>query len=154
MARVGNSTLGMTFGYAAESTAGTRPTTGYTKIPVKDIPDIANSISSIDVTELLETFARQYTGGLHDTDGVIGLTANNTDAIQSAWAGCVSAFAALTGDKGMWFCIDHPSLANAFYLKGEPVAPGFSGASVNEALNLTLNVIVEKVEGWAAKPTA
>lgn len=157
---VGNSTLGMKVYYSVESTAGTRPTalSAYTEIVgVKEIPSIGEEASAIDVTPLAEPTGgyRQYVAGLKDTGGTVALTANNTDAFQTAWATLVSAYATgQASNKDTWFCIVHPNLAKAFYFTGEPVSLGFSGASVNEALNATANIVAGKVEGWANKPTS
>ena len=158
MAKVGNSTLGMKVYYSVESSAGTRPTamSAYTEIVgIKEIPGIGEEASAIDVTPLAETDFRQYVAGLKDTGGTIGFVANNTNEFQTAWTTLVSAYATgIASSKNTWFCIVHPQLTNAFYFTGEPVALGLSGASVNEALNASANVIAGKVEGWAAKPTS
>ena len=158
MAVVGNSTIGMKVYYAVESTAGTRPTaqSAYTQIVgIKDIPSIAEEANAIDVTPLEELNFMQYVAGLKDSGGTIAFTANNTNEFQTAWSALVSAYATgIASNKNTWFVITHPNLNNAFYFTGEPVALGFSGASVNEALNATANVIAGKIEGWAAKPTS
>ena len=155
---VGNSTLGIKVYYSVETTAGTRPTalSAYTEITgIKEIPGIGEEASAIDVTPLAETEFRQYVAGLKDTSGTVAFTANNTDAFQTAWASLVTAYATgKASNKDTWFAIVHPNLANAFYFTGEPVNLGLSGASVNEAMNATANVIAGKVEGWAAKPTS
>lgn len=155
---VGNSTLGVKVYYSVESTAGTRPTaqSAYTEITgIKEIPAIGEEASAIDVTPLAETEFRQYVAGLKDTGGTIAFTANNTDAFQTAWSTLVSAYATgKASNKDTWFCIIHPNLAKAFFFTGEPVNLGLSGASVNEAMNATANVIAGKVEGWANKPTS
>ena len=158
MATVGNSTIGMKVFYSVETTAGTRPTTAssYTQIVgIKEIPSIAEEANAIDVTPLEELNFMQYVAGLKDSGGTIAFTANNTNAFQTAWSALVTAYqTGIADDKNTWFCITHPNLENAFYFTGEPVSLGFSGASVNEALNATANVIAGKIEGWAAKPTA
>lgn len=158
MAKVGNSTIGMKVFYSVETTAGTKPTTAsaYTQIVgIKEIPSIAEEANAIDVTPLEELNFMQYVAGLKDSGGTIAFTANNTNAFQTAWTTLVSAYeTGIAADKNTWFCITHPNLENAFYFTGEPVSLGFSGASVNEALNATANVIAGKIEGWAAKPTA
>lgn len=152
MAAVGNSTIGVLLEYIVESTAGTRPTTGeWTRVPnVKDIPDIANEAGSIQVTPLEETYAHRYIPGLRDTGGVLAFVANNTDEVQTAWAGAVSAYGALTGGKTMWWRVTIPGVSNKFFFAGQPVANGLTGMGVDEAADLTLNVACEKVEGWAA----
>lgn len=154
---VGNSTLGMTLSYAAEATAGTRPTTAsaYTQIMgIRNIPSIGEEASAIDVTPLEELNFEQFVAGLKSTGGTIAFTANNTNAFQTAWATLVTAFqTAQAADKDVWFCIQHPNLDNAFYFTGEPVSLGLSSADVNSALNATANVIAGKVEGWDTKPS-
>ena len=155
MATIGNSTLGMVLAYKAETTAGTRPTTGYTAISgIKNIPSIGEEASAIDVTPLEETNFMQYVAGLKDTGGNLAFTANNTDAFQTAWGTLVSTYAGLTDGKAMWFCITHPNLAKGFYFTGEPVKLGFTSADVNSALNATGNIIAGKVHGWDTKPTS
>lgn len=55
------STAGMTLQYAVETSAGTRPTTGYTKIPeVKSMPSFNPSPNTIDSTTLEETEYMTY----------------------------------------------------------------------------------------------
>lgn len=155
---VGNSTLGVTISYAVEASSGTRPTaaSAYTKIPgAKSIPGIGEEASAIDVTPLEELNFRQYVAGLKDTGGNLAIVCNNTDAFQTAWTTLVAAYA--TGQastKDTWFCIQHPSLAKAFYFTGEPVALGFTATGVNEAMDATANIIAGKVLGWEAKPTS
>ena len=48
-------TIGVKVNYCVETTAGTRPTSGYTNIPdIKSIPDINLTPSNIDVTNLVD----------------------------------------------------------------------------------------------------
>ena len=61
------STAGMTLQYAVETSAGTRPTTGYIKIPeVKSMPSFNPSPNPIDSTTLEETEYMTYVQGLKD----------------------------------------------------------------------------------------
>lgn len=47
------STAGVALKYATETTAGTRPTTGYTAIPnIKETPDFNPEPSTLEVTDL------------------------------------------------------------------------------------------------------
>ena len=158
MATIGNSSIGLKLYYSVETTAGTRPTTlsSYTQISgVKNIPGIGEEASAIDVTPLEELNFRQYVAGLKDTGGNLAITANNTDAFQTAWSTLVSAAATgLAANKATWFCVIHPSLAKAFYFTGEPVALGFTATGVNEALNATANIVAGKIHGWDTKPTS
>lgn len=47
------STAGVALKYAVETTAGTRPTTGYTTVPnIKETPDFNPEPSTLEVTDL------------------------------------------------------------------------------------------------------
>ena len=50
------STAGVSVQYCVETTAGTKPTTGFTVIPnIKSIPDLNPEPSSLEVTDLSDT---------------------------------------------------------------------------------------------------
>ena len=151
------STLGITVGYCVETTAGTRPTGGFTKIAeIRDIPEIGNIPDALDATPLEETVMRRYIAGLADTGGVITLTANMSDALQTAWATCVSAAetaATATPAKATWFEIKSPKLAKSYFFSGMPIALGYAGSSVNAVQDASLNIMPNGVEGWGTKTT-
>ena len=61
MARIDLSTGGCSVQYAAETSAGTRPTSGYQKLTgIKSIPDLDPEPSSLDTTTLDETEYKTY----------------------------------------------------------------------------------------------
>lgn len=150
------STLGITVGYKVESTAGTRPTSGYVKIAeIREIPEIGNIPDALDATPLEETIMRRYIAGLADTGGVITLTANMSDTLQTAWATCVTAAetGATTG-LACWFEIKSPKLAKSYFFSGMPVALGYAGSGVNAVQDASLNIMPNGVEGWSTKTTS
>lgn len=149
------STLGITVGYAVESTAGTRPTSGYTLIAeIRDIPEIGNVPDALDATPLEETVMRRYIKGLADTGGVITLTANMSDALQTAWSSCVSAAeTAYETGKACWFEIKSPKLAKSFFFSGMPVELGYAGSAVNAVQDASLNIMPNGVDAWQTKST-
>ena len=137
------STAGMLVKYAVETTAGTRPTTGYTTIPgVKAIPAIFNDPNMLQSTPLSATKNHTYIEGLNDSGGAIQLTVNDYEAFRTAWTACVAAFDALTDDKTMWFEIAYPdgSDLESFYFPAQPLALGFGGAEVDSVLGNNLNL--------------
>ena len=150
----GVSTLGMTVSYAVETTAGTRPTSGYVKLTeIRDIPAVANTPGTIDATPLEETVMFRMLAGLADAD-VITLTANNSDALQTAWGTCVTAAeTAYTTSKACWFQFQHPTLSKAFFVSGMPQPLGFAGASVNSVFDLSLNIVPNGCDRWQTKVT-
>lgn len=149
------STLGITVGYCVETTAGTRPSGGFTTIAeIRDIPEIGNIPDALDATPLEETVMRRYIAGLADTGGVITLTANMSDTLQTAWANCVSAAeTAAASSKACWFEIKSPKLAKSYFFSGMPIALGYAGSSVNAVQDASLNIMPNGVEGWASKTT-
>ena len=53
------STIGIKFLYCAETTAGTKPSTGYTEIAnITSIGEIAGSPDQLEVTNLVDTWKR------------------------------------------------------------------------------------------------
>ncbi len=138
------STAGMNVKYAAEATAGTRPTSGYTVIPgCKAVPAIFNEPNTLQSTPLSATKNHTYIEGLSDSGGAIAITVNDYPAFRTAWNACVSAYDALTGGKGMWFEISYPSgsTLESFFFPGKPLALGFGGAEVDSVLENSANIL-------------
>ena len=150
------STAGMLVKYAVETTAGTRPTTGYTTIPgVKAIPAIFNDPNMLQSTPLSATKNHTYIEGLNDSGGSIQLTVNDYDAFRTAWTACVSAFDELTGGKTMWFEIAYQDGSNleSFYFPAQPLKLGFGGADVDAVLENNLNLAPQGDYEFAAAST-
>ena len=80
------STASLKLYYVVEATAGTRPTTGLTKIPeIKSVPSFNPSPETIDSTTLEETEYRTYVEGLKDLGGALEFSANITADLITAW---------------------------------------------------------------------
>ena len=138
------STAGMLVKYCVESTAGTRPTSGFTAIPgCKAIPAVFNNPNTLDSTPLSATKNKTYIEGLSDSGGAIAITVNDYDAFRTSWDTCVSAYAGLTGGKSMWFEFAYPSgsTLDSFYFPGKPLELGFGGADVDSVLENTANIL-------------
>ena len=138
------STAGMTLRYCVESSAGTRPSSGYTEIPgCKAIPSIFNDPNTLQSTPLLATKNHTYIRGLNDSGGAIAITVNDYDAFRTVWSNCLSAYAGLTGGKQMWFEIAYPlgSGLDSFFFPGEPLELGFGGAEVDSVLENNANIL-------------
>ena len=151
------STAGMLVKYCVETTAGTRPTSGYTTIPgVKAIPAIFNDPNMLQSTPLSATKNHTYIRGLDDSGGAIQLTVNDYEAFRTAWETCVAAYAtASASDKGMWFEIAYPdgSDLDSFYFPAEPLPLGFGGADVDAVLENNLNLSPQGDYDFAAAST-
>lgn len=149
------STAGVTVQYAAETTAGTKPTTGYTKIPgIKAIPDLNPEPSGLDTTTLEAEEWKTYIQGLKDPGGAIQFTANNTEEFQTAWATLVEAYnTAITADKEVWFAVVIPGLTKSFYFSGKPSDLGLSAIEVDAVLEIQPYITPHTIGGWSVKPT-
>lgn len=137
------STAGMNVKYCVEVAAGTRPTVNYTTIPgCKAVPSIFNDPNMLDSTPLSATKNKTYIQGLNDSGGSIAITVNDYAAFRTAWETCVSAYANLSDNKGMWFEIAYPAGSNldSFYFPGEPLPLGFGGADVDSVLENNANI--------------
>lgn len=150
------STAGMNVLYAVEQTAGTRPSTAYTKIPgCKAIPAIFNDPNTLQSTPLSATKNHTYIEGLNDSGGSIAITVNDYKAFRDAWTACVTAYGNLSGGKQMWFEIAYPDGSNleSFFFPGEPLALGFGGAEVDSVLENNANILPQGDYIFAAAST-
>ena len=148
------STAGMLLVYAVEATAGTRPTTGYTKIPeVKSMPSFNPAPETIQSTTLEETEYHTYVEGLKDLGGALEFGANLTADLISAWETCNTAHDALTEGKAMWFAVVHPKLEKAVFFKGDPSPLGLNEATVGSMAETTLYITPNSAPEWQTKPT-
>lgn len=149
------STAGMLLLYAVETTAGTRPTTGYKAVPeIKSMPSFNPAPSTIDATTLEETEFMVYVQGLKDLGGALEYGANLTDDLDTFWEQVMEDFdTAQASDKAMWWCVYHPKLTKATYFTGEPADIGINEASVGAMAETTLYITPTGAPVRATKPT-
>ena len=148
------STAGISLKYAVETTAGTRPTTGYTAIPnIKETPDFNPEPSTLEVTDLSDLVWKRYIAGLKDPGGAISFTANLTAAFKTAWETLVSAYTtAIASSKATWFEIKVPNIGS-FYFSGIPSELGINGMSVDAVAESTVHITPNQIEGWDTSST-
>ena len=101
MAVAGISTLGVTFGYGTETTAGTKPTTFTQLTRINSIAGISIDQENIDASALEDAITKNIKGRA-DTGGTWAITVNFTDATEAEWETLMSTYKALTGGKRMW----------------------------------------------------
>ena len=151
------STAGMFLAYCVESTAGSRPTTGYTKIPeVKSMPSFNPTPEGIESTTLSETEYKTYVKGLKDVGQALEFNANMTDDLDTAWATLISAYTSAisaTPAKAVWFCVAHPKLNKATYFTGDPAGIGLNEATVGGMAETTLYITPTGAPVRDSKPT-
>ena len=150
VSEAGISTLGIKFGYAAESTAGTRPTAGYTWLErCNAIDGIALSTEQIDASALEDEVSR-YVAGRQDSGGTWNVTFNYSDEVDTLLSTMISTYSALTGGKGMWFEVWSPKRTKGYFVKAQPplVLP-LPEESQNALETIQLTFTIEQVEGFA-----
>lgn len=147
------STAGVTIGYAAEATAGERPTTGYTLIPdVKEIPEMNPEPETLETTTLAETEYKTYIEGLKDLGGALSFLANYTTELETAWGELVAGYkVAKDAGKSIWFEVKHPGLEKSVFFTGQPSAMGLPAMSVNSVLETNLYITPTNAPAWETK---
>jgi hypothetical protein len=149
------STAGVTFGYAVETSKGTRPTTGYTNIPdVKEVPEMNPEPETLETTTLAETEFKTYIEGLKDLGGALSFLANYTTELETVWTALVSTYkTAKTDGKSVWFEVKHPGLTKSVFFTGQPSAMGLPAMGVNSVLETNLYITPTNAPVWEAKST-
>lgn len=135
---------GLLVKYAVESTAGSRPTSGYTQIPgVKAIPAFGDEVNTLQSTPLEATKNHTYIAGLADTGGAIQLTVNDYPAFRSAWTSLMTAYNSIAStSKALWIEYAYPtSNMQSFFFPAEPHDLGFGGAEVDSVLENMANLL-------------
>lgn len=153
--RIDLSTIGVQLHYAVESVAGTRPTSGYTRLyGVKSTPSLNPAPDTLETTTLDELEYKTYIDGLKDLGGALEFTFNLTESLITAWDNLMSAYnTAKAAGKKTWFVIVVPGLTNAFYFPGNPSPMGLPETSVNSVLEITNYITPVGAPVKAAKPS-
>lgn len=149
------STAGVTVGYAFETVSGTRPLSGYQRVPgVKSTPDLNPEPSSLEVTTLEDEEWKRYILGLKDPGGALPFTCNNTNEFQAAWYTlCKLAEAAQEDDLATWFAISVPGMTESFFFSAIPSALGVIGMDVDAVAEVQAYVSPNGVDNWQTSPT-
>lgn len=147
-------TVGATVKYCVETTAGTRPTTGYTEIPdVNEAPDFPMDVEVLDASNTSDTITR-YIAGRQDPGGDKEFTLNHTEAVITAWDTLVTAAsAAYATGKQTWFEYVYPESTKSFFFTAIPLVLGNGGIAQNEVDTIPAHVICTGIGGWEAKST-
>ena len=149
------STAGVQLHYAVEETAGTRPTTGYTRIyGIKSTPSLNPSPETLETTTLDELEYKTYVDGLKDLGGALEFTFNLTEELIEAWDALMTAYeTGKASGKATWFTIVVPGLEESFYFTGNPSEMGLPETSVSAVLEITNYITPTNAPGKFAKPT-
>ena len=147
MAAAGISTLGITFGYGTETTAGTKPTSFKKLTRINALGGINIEPEQIDASAL-EDFITRYVKGRADTGGSFPVTVNFTSDTVEEWQDLITAYKALSGGKRMWFETIIPGITNSFFVVAQPPEEiPQPEIGQNELLTLEMNLTIEEYKG-------
>ena len=149
------STAGVQLLYAVETTANTRPTSGYTRIKgIKSTPSLNPSPETLETTTLDELEYKTYIDGLKDLGGALEFTFNLTEELIGKWDDLMSAYeTAKASGLATWFTIVIPGLTESFYFTGNPSAMGLPETSVSAVLEITNYITPTNAPEKFAKPS-
>lgn len=151
MAVAGVSTLGITFGYGTETTAGTKPTSFKQLTRINSIGGITIENEQIDASAI-EDLVSRYVQGRADTGGSFPVGVNFTPETKKEWADLITAFNGLSGGKRMWFETIIPGFDDAFFVVAQPpTALPQPEIGQNELLTVEFNLVIEEYKGMETK---
>lgn len=150
------STIGVKFGWAAETVAGTKPTAFKEIANCKEIGGIDLSTDSIDVTPLSKS-VKQYIQGLQDTGGTWDVTFFGNDDFVDAWNEVLTAYGtAKKSGLSIWFVVWIPDMSDSFYVVAQPGKIPMPQIGVGNALEFGTSNTINEYKGLdtAIEPTA
>lgn len=148
----GISTLGITFGYGVETTAGTKPSTFTQLDRINNIGGINIENEQIDASAL-EDYVSKYIQGRGDTGGSFPVTVNFTEETADQWADVISAYnTAKASGLRMWFETIVPGFDDGFFVVAQPpTAIPQPEMGQNELLTVEMTLTIEEYKGMEAK---
>ncbi len=118
----GLSSLGVRFGFAVETTAGTAPVAYKWLERCNSIAGIALSTENIDASAL-EDLVTRYVPGRQDSGGQWSVTFNYTEEVEAQLKAMITAYEtgqAETTPLNTWFEVWFPDTAKAFFVVAAP----------------------------------
>ena len=147
----GISTLGITFGYGVEATAGQKPTVFTQLNRINNIGGISIQPEQIDASAL-EDFITRYVKGRADTGGSFPITVNFTPETKAEWATLIDAYQGLSDGKRMWFETIIPGFTESFFVVAQPPEEiPQPEIAQNGLLTVEYNLTIEEYKGMDAK---
>lgn len=151
MARL--TTLGVTFSYGIETTAGTKPTS-FTQIEeASSIGGISLDTEQIDVSAL-EDYITKYAAGRQDTGGTweIEFIMDPEKSVTQIQELYKKSKEAKSSGLATWFQVSFPDMSNAFFVTAEcgreiPMPE----IAANEAATMSISLIISDYKGLMSK---
>ena len=151
MARL--TTLGVTFGYGIETTAGQKPATFTQLEEASSIGGISLETEQIDVSAL-EDYITHYAAGRQDTGGTweIEFIMDPDKSVSQIKTLYSSSATAKSQGKATWFQVMFPDMSDAFFVVAE------CGREIpmpeigqNEAATMSISLIITDYKGLDTK---
>lgn len=148
----GISTLGITFGYGVETTAGTKPSAFTQLNRINNIGGINIENEQIDASSL-EDYVSRYIQGRGDTGGSFPVTVNFTEETAGEWADVISDYnTAKDSNLRMWFETIIPGFDDGIFVVAQPPTKiPQPEMGQNELLTVEMNLTIEDFVGMEAK---
>ena len=152
MALAGLSTLGFTFGWGVETTAGTKPASFKQLTRINSIGGITIENEQIDASAL-EDLVSRYIQGRGDTGGSFPVSVNATPETYAEWEEVIEAYnTAKEAGKRIWFETIIPGFEEAEFVVAQPPTKIPSPEKTqNELLIVEMNLTIEEFIGMNAK---
>lgn len=152
MALAGISSLGITFGYGVETTAGTKPTTFKQLTRINSIGGITIENEQIDASAL-EDYVSRYIQGRGDTGGAFPVGVNYTPETVEEWADVISEYkTAHESGLRMWFQTIIPGFDDGDFVVAQPPTKIPSPEKgQNSLLVAEMNLTIEEYVGMETK---
>lgn len=118
----GLSSLGVKFGYAVESTAGTKPAAYKWLERCNSVAGIALSTENIDASAL-EDLVTRYVPGRQDSGGQWAVTFNYTEEVEAQLKTMIAAYETGQAEStplNTWFEVWFPDTNKAFFVVAAP----------------------------------
>ena len=149
---MGLSTLGITFGYGVESSAGVKPSSFTQLNRINNIGGISMDVEQIDASALEDTQTK-YVAGRADTGGDWTVTVNFTDETADEWSDLITAYNTAQGSGlNLWFEVILPNQTDAFFVVAQPPQQlPMPEIGQNELLTVEINLTVVEYKGWQTK---
>lgn len=149
---MGLSTLGITFGYGVESSAGEKPSSFTQLERINSIGGISMDTEQIDASAL-EDLVTKYIAGRQDTGGTWSIDVNYTSETAKQWKDAISAYnSAKSAGMNVWFEVIIPNQADAFFVIAElPQEIPMPEIAQNELLTVTIDLSIVEYKGTSAK---
>lgn len=149
---MGLSTLGITFGYGVEATAGTKPSSFTQLNRINNIGGISMDVEQIDASALEDTQTK-YVAGRADTGGTWTVTVNFTDETADEWSDLIDAYnTAQASNLNLWFEVILPNQSDAFFVVAQPPQQlPMPEIGQNELLTVEISLTVVEYKGWDTK---